>query len=60
MTNVWGYKKNGEACLFDLAEGAVLPPGWSLDYKIIELDHMRTAEAITESAGPRPFSHRSP
>jgi hypothetical protein len=48
---VWGYKKGGEACLFELADGAMLPAGWSEDYHIIEKLEHQTAEHITEAAG---------
>lgn len=47
----WGYKHDGESCLFDLADGAELPEGWGDDVMIIADPALRTAEAITAAAG---------
>lgn len=67
---IFGYKPNGDACLFDLGEGELLPPGWSGDYRVIEDASLRTAEAITEACGasivhpvkpgPGAFLHSAP
>jgi hypothetical protein len=51
MSTRWGYKKDGEACLFELPDGQQLPSGWSENHMVIEAEANRTAEAITEHAG---------
>lgn len=48
---VYGYKPNGESCLFNLEDGATLPPGWFDDHTVIKDTFLRTAEAITEACG---------
>jgi hypothetical protein len=47
---MFGYKRNGSACLFELAPGDELPPEWSSDILTIEDPEKRTGEAITFAA----------
>ena len=47
---VFGYQKGGEACLFDLEEGEILPPSWSSDISVIEDEAKRSGEAISHAA----------
>lgn len=51
MSLRWGYKANGESCLFEIPDGQPLPAGWSDNHLVIELAEMRTAESITRHAG---------
>lgn len=46
MPQVWGYKADGSAHIFD----DVLPPGWSDTPDVIEDEGMRTAEALTAAS----------
>ena len=51
MPRFFGYKENGEACLFDLAEGEPLPGAWSGDVTVIADPEKRTGDAITKASG---------
>ena len=50
FTRIFGYKRDGSACLFELAPGDTLPGDWSHDISIIENPEHRTGEAISERA----------
>lgn len=48
---VWGYRPNGESCLFAVAPGEKLPDGWSPDVMVIADPSKRTGEAVSAAAG---------
>jgi hypothetical protein len=49
----WGYKPNGQACVFAVPAGGKLPAGWSADFNVIEdkalLDPLKLAAAAGDS-----------
>ncbi len=47
---IFAYQKGGEACLFDLDEGEILPHPWSSDISVIEDETKRSGEAISHAA----------
>jgi hypothetical protein len=52
-TILWAYKPSGEACVFEMAPGDTLPPGWSHDIGVIvdpaHRDGARLSEVAKES-----------
>lgn len=57
ITYVWGYQKDGSACVFALRHDEVLPKDWSTDVMVIEKPEHRTGERLSLMAGD---SVRSP